>query len=136
MRTPPLRTKDAPLRIVTLIQHKDLTMYLLACKSVYHRLKEGKFFVIDDGSLTDEDKELIRLHLDDPRDDAPHVLLALRRPLIAELAHRRGRGDRVDGDHLVHAISGRRDRLVTVDRYVSSIAQDPLPSRGAISRTP
>ena len=66
LQTPPLRTNDAPLRIATLIQHKDLTMYLLACKSFYRHLQEGKFAVINDGSLTKEDKALIKLHLDDP----------------------------------------------------------------------
>lgn len=66
LQTPPLQTKEAPLRIVTQLQHKDLMMYLLACKSFYKYLQEGKFFIIDDGSLTDADKESVKLHLDEP----------------------------------------------------------------------
>ena len=46
----------------------------------------------------------LRLHLDDPRDVAPEVRLALRRPLVRELAHRRCGGDRVDGDDLARLV--------------------------------
>ena len=53
----------------------------------------------------------------------PHrCSLPVARPLVAELAHRRGRGDRVDRDHLAHTIGDRCSRLVSIDRDHS-----PLP---------
>ncbi len=65
-KTPPLKTKDESLRIVTMLQHQDLTMYLLACKALYQFIQEGKFVLINDGSLTRRDLELLDEHLDEP----------------------------------------------------------------------
>ena len=38
-----------------------------------------------------------------------------RRPRVGELAHRAGRSDRVDGDHLGQLVRDARRRLVAVD---------------------
>ena len=56
------------------------------------------------------------LHLLHDRDVAPDVGHALRRPLVGELGHRRGRGDRIDRADLVHAVGDVRDRGVAVHR--------------------
>jgi len=57
----------------------------------------------------------LALHLDDLGDAAPDILLALGRPLVRQLAHGRGRGDRVDGDDLVGLVRDMRRGLVAVD---------------------
>jgi hypothetical protein len=66
------------------------------------------------------------LHLDDVGHDAPDVLLAAGRPLVGQLAHRRGRRDRVDRDHLTHAVRDRGRGLVPVHR-------DHLPGRHSVT---
>ena len=60
------------------------------------------------------------LHLLHDRDVAPDVGRALRRPLVGELGHGRGRGDRVDRAHLVDAVGDVRDRGVAVHRVALS----------------
>ena len=57
----------------------------------------------------------LRLHLHDHRDASPDVRPSRRRPLVGELAHRRARRDRVDGDDLAQAMRHRGDRLVAVE---------------------
>jgi len=64
--TPPLKRREAPLAILTMVQHMDLAMYLLAIKSFYRRIGEGAIIVVDDGSLTDADKRSLEYHLDGP----------------------------------------------------------------------
>ena len=56
-----------------------------------------------------------RLHLNDVRDHAPEILAALRGPLVGQLAHRRGRRDRIDCDDFARAMRDRRRRLVAVN---------------------
>ena len=51
-------------------------------------------------------------------DVAPDVGLALARPLIGQLGHRRGRRDRVDGADLVDPIGDVGRGLIAVDRHL------------------
>jgi hypothetical protein len=64
--TPPLRPAAAPLTILSMVSHVDVVMYLIAIKSLYHRLGRGKILIVDDGSLTDADRQQLREHLGDP----------------------------------------------------------------------
>src|SRR5208282_6663162 len=54
----------------------------------------------------------LRLHLSHQRHGAPDVAPALGAPLVGELAHVRGGGDGVDGDHFVDAVGDRGGGLV------------------------
>jgi hypothetical protein len=63
--TPPLVMRPAPLRLVSIISHRDLRMYLLAIKSLYSTLGEGRILILSDGTLTARDASLLRAHLPD-----------------------------------------------------------------------
>jgi hypothetical protein len=63
LETPPIEPQDGPLVTVSMVCHRDLLMYLLAIKTFYRRLGFGRIVVIDDGSLTAADKDVIRHHV-------------------------------------------------------------------------
>lgn len=63
LETPPIIPHEGPLVIVSMVCHRDLLMYLLAIKTFYRRLGFGRIVVIDDGTLTIADKEIIRHHV-------------------------------------------------------------------------
>ncbi len=65
--TPPIRLRPAPIRIVSMVRSRDLIMYLLAIKSFYCHLPGGEIVVMDDGTLTARDREVLRRHLGGPR---------------------------------------------------------------------
>ncbi|WP_135467506.1 hypothetical protein [Crenalkalicoccus roseus] len=64
--TPPIRPRPAPLRIVSMVRSQDRMMYLVAIKSFYRHLPGGEIVIIDDGTLTERDRELLRHHLGGP----------------------------------------------------------------------
>jgi len=64
--TPPLARTDSSLVIVSNLRHDDVLMYLVAIKSLYSRLGHGHILIIDDGSLTSDDRDLLDYHLDGP----------------------------------------------------------------------
>ena len=68
----------------------------------------------------------LRLHLDHQGRRAPDVLPALGAPRVGPFAHVAGRGDRVDGDHLVRLVRDIGRRLVAIDRDVVSFGH-PFP---------
>lgn len=61
--TPPLRLGAAPVTIVSMVRTEHLRMYLLAIKSFVRQVEAGHVVVMDDGSLTAEDKTLIGRHV-------------------------------------------------------------------------
>jgi hypothetical protein len=63
LRTPPLEIVPSALEIVTLLCHADVVPYLVAVKSAYSRLRQGRVTVLDDGSLTRADYERLRRHI-------------------------------------------------------------------------
>lgn len=63
LQTPPIQPRDGPLVIVSMVCHRDLLMYLLAIKTFYRRLGFGHVVVIDDGTLTNADREVLRHHV-------------------------------------------------------------------------
>src|SRR3546814_8908663 len=44
-----------------------MTPYMVAAKSLHHHLKRGRMVIMDDGTLTDRDRSLLRQHLDNPQ---------------------------------------------------------------------
>lgn len=67
LKTPPLAGSDDGAIAFSQLQHKDVLGYLVAAKSFAHSTGYGRFVVLDDGTLTAEDRALLRRHL--PRID-------------------------------------------------------------------
>ncbi|SHG21081.1 hypothetical protein SAMN02745206_03472 [Desulfacinum infernum DSM 9756] len=63
LETPPLKTVKGGPYILSLVCHTDLIMYLVAIKSLYSSLKMGEVVVIDDGTLTHKDKNILSEHV-------------------------------------------------------------------------
>jgi hypothetical protein len=63
LSTPPLALRPAPLRIVSMVSHHDLIMYLVAIKTFGHILGRGAVTTLNDGTLTESDKALLRSHV-------------------------------------------------------------------------
>lgn len=62
--TPPVRVDPASaLLLFTQLQHKDVLLALLAFKSFASRVRVGAMCILDDGSLTAEDRTLLSAHL-------------------------------------------------------------------------
>lgn len=64
--TPPIYYRyNEAVKIVTMVQHQAVDMYLLAIKSFLYNILSGSVFVLDDGSLTEDDYTLIKQHIPD-----------------------------------------------------------------------
>ncbi|MGD0106343.1 MAG: hypothetical protein ABSC06_20220 [Rhodopila sp.] len=61
--TPILEAEATGLMYVSQICHRDVRCWLVAIKSVSAAIGAGEFTVLDDGSLTEEDRELLRRHV-------------------------------------------------------------------------
>ena len=64
VNTPPVKIKPAPLTFCSMVSTTDFVMYLAAMKSMYKHMGEGRVVTVDDGSLTQEQRALLRKHLD------------------------------------------------------------------------
>jgi hypothetical protein len=63
LTTPPLQLKgDTPI-LLSMLCHRDVIAYLIAVKSLYIRLQQGKVMVINDGSLTQADLTILQYHI-------------------------------------------------------------------------
>lgn len=65
--TGPLRPRPAPIRVVSMVGTHDVAMYLVAVKSFYARIPGGEIVVLDDGTLTADDRVTLGRHLGAPR---------------------------------------------------------------------
>jgi hypothetical protein len=65
--TAPLAIRPAPVKILSMVCHRDVILYLVAAKSFYRRLGQGSFVLIDDGSLTAADRAIFAAHLGGPQ---------------------------------------------------------------------
>lgn len=63
LRTPPLSPTGGSPVITSMLCHRDLLPYLLAVKSFYRRLGRGRIVIIDDGTLTRDDRTLLDAHV-------------------------------------------------------------------------
>ncbi|MCA1926057.1 MAG: glycosyltransferase family 2 protein [Thiobacillus sp.] len=62
--TPPIRLGGAASpTLLSQLQHKDVSMYLAAVKSFAAQLPPREVHIVDDGSLTEQDRALLRQHV-------------------------------------------------------------------------
>src|SRR5438046_5027391 len=61
--TPRVQAMDTGLMLFSMLRHSDVLMYLVAIKSVYSRLGPSLITILDDGSFTETDRELLQAHL-------------------------------------------------------------------------
>lgn len=66
LATEPVVTADDGVIIFSMIGTRVLLPYLVAAKSLYCHLRRGRFAILNDGTLTTEDRAALRTHLDDP----------------------------------------------------------------------
>ena len=55
--------RSSQIALLSQVQRKDVLMYLLAVKSFCNRIKPGAIFVLDDGSLRENDRERLVGHI-------------------------------------------------------------------------
>lgn len=70
LRSPALPPCAAPMKIVSMVCHADLRMYLLAIKSLRSKMPPAEIAILDDGTLTNDDHETLKHHLS-PTDIVP-----------------------------------------------------------------
>lgn len=64
LRTPPARiSPGSPAVILSQLQHKDLRMFLLASKSFMEQVPVAHVYILDDGSLTADDRAILAEHI-------------------------------------------------------------------------
>lgn len=62
--TPPVLAKtDEPIAVLTLLQHKDVLLFLIAIKSFTKQVAIKKVIIINDGTLTQNDLEILEKHI-------------------------------------------------------------------------
>lgn len=64
--TPGIVPRDDGLVLFSMIGGSVVVPYLVAIKSLHARLRRGRVVLMDDGSLTARDRDLLRRHLGDP----------------------------------------------------------------------
>lgn len=67
LSTVPIQVKENQLKILSMLCHPDLIMYLIAIKSLYAHLGMGQIVILNDGTLTSKDIELLNQHLSKPQ---------------------------------------------------------------------
>lgn len=66
LETPPIRAQDDGLIIFSMMGTKVLLPYLVAIKSLWVQMRSGRIVILDDGTLTDDDKAVLNHHCDNP----------------------------------------------------------------------
>jgi hypothetical protein len=67
LSTPPAASTHDGVVLLSMIGTKVLLPYLVAAKSLRANLGRGRFVILDDGTLTAEDKQVLAHHLGNPR---------------------------------------------------------------------
>lgn len=64
--TPPIKPTDDGLILFSMIGTNVLLPYLVAVKSLHTQLGRGRIMLLDDGTLTPQDKAVLAVHVGDP----------------------------------------------------------------------
>ena len=63
LKSPPIKLDEHGPTLLTLLQHKDVQMYLAAIKSFARHLRPNEVHIVNDGSLTNDDLVLLERHI-------------------------------------------------------------------------
>ncbi|MCJ8156285.1 hypothetical protein [Sphingomonas sp. LaA6.9] len=66
LATPPIRPADDGVVLFSMMGSAVLIPYLVAVKSLHHHLGRGRVMLLDDGTLTADDRAILKAHLGDP----------------------------------------------------------------------
>jgi hypothetical protein len=66
LATPPVRAADDGVVLFSMIGTRVVLPYLIAAKSLHAQLGKGRFVILDDGTLTSEDRAVLAAHLGRP----------------------------------------------------------------------
>lgn len=66
LETPPLKPTNDRVVLFSMMGTRVMLPYLVAVKSLYNRLQMGRVAILDDGSLTKDDRRVLADHLGDP----------------------------------------------------------------------
>ncbi|WP_156782059.1 hypothetical protein [Acidihalobacter aeolianus] len=61
--TRPLKMSDDGPVLLSQLCHRDVAPYLLAAKSLYFEIGKGRFKIVNDGSLTEDDISILQHHI-------------------------------------------------------------------------
>ncbi len=67
LKTPPIEPSKDGVVILSMISHLDLMMYLAAIKTFYRYFKRGEIVILNDGTLTENDRRLLQYHVNPSR---------------------------------------------------------------------
>jgi hypothetical protein len=67
LETPPIQPKNDGLVIFSMIGTAVMLPYLVAVKSLWHQLQRGRIAILDDGTLTAQDRAILAQHCGDPQ---------------------------------------------------------------------
>jgi hypothetical protein len=67
LETAPRRARDDGVVLFSMIGTRVVLPYLVAAKSLHAQLGRGRFAILDDGTLTGEDRAVLARHLGDPQ---------------------------------------------------------------------
>ncbi len=67
LETPPIQPRNDGLVIFSMIGTAALLPYLVAVKSLWQQLRRGRIAILDDGSLTAQDRAILAQHCGDPQ---------------------------------------------------------------------
>ncbi len=67
LETPPIRPKNDGLVIFSMIGTAVVLPYLVAVKSLWQQLQRGRIAILDDGTLTAQDRAILAQHCGDPQ---------------------------------------------------------------------
>ncbi|MDF1833902.1 MAG: hypothetical protein P1U62_03335 [Alteraurantiacibacter sp. bin_em_oilr2.035] len=66
LQTPPIAARQDGVVLFSMIGTAVLLPYLVAVKSLHHELDRGRIAILDDGTLTAQDKAILAHHCSDP----------------------------------------------------------------------
>lgn len=66
LSTPPIQPRDDGVVLFSMIGTAVLFPYLVAVKSLHHHLRRGRVMILDDGTLSTDDRAVLAYHLGNP----------------------------------------------------------------------